>query len=108
LRVSIEALAVRLETSLPGRARVERSGGGLFGRGERRVREITVVLSSSSYQLAVDGTRMEGARERRVGGIAIKREPLDPQAWLAALTEELQEEAQRSASARESLQRLLG
>ncbi|MHB8492339.1 MAG: hypothetical protein ACYDA6_09045 [Solirubrobacteraceae bacterium] len=108
MRISLEALAAKLEACLPGRTRVQRSGGGLLGRGERRVREITVELSSTSYQLAITSAGAQGARERRVGGISIKREPLDPQAWLAALTAELQEEAERSAAARESLQKLLG
>ena len=66
-----------------------------------------VKLGSNRYQLNVNGDRVEGFRECEVGGIAIKREPLDPQAWVAALSEDLRAEAQRSARARESLQRLL-
>lgn len=108
LRISLEALATKLELSLPGRARVERSGGGLLHRGERRVSELSVELSGCSYQLVVAGERVEGFRERRVGGISIKRETLDPEAWLSALTAELRTEAERSAEARESLQKLLG
>ncbi|SRR5580693_5856079 len=110
LRISVEVLASKLESSLPGRTRVERRGGGLLGRGEKHVRQIQVELGSGSgttYQLTIDGDRVEGFRERKSGGIAIKREPLDPDAWIAALTDELQSEAQRSAEARAALEGLV-
>ena len=110
LRISVEVLAAKLESSLPGRTRIERRGGGLLGRGEKHVRQIQVELGSGSgttYQLTIDGDRVEGFRERKSGGIAIKREPLDPDAWIAALTEELQSEAQRSAEARTALEGLV-
>lgn len=107
LSSSVEILAAKLEQALPGRARVERRGGGLLGRGHKRVREVLVELGSNRYQLAVDGERVEGFRERQVGGISIKREPLDPSQWLAALTADLRVEAERSEQARAALERLL-
>jgi hypothetical protein len=107
LSMSVEALAAKLEQALPGLARVERHGGGLLGRGEKRVRQVSVTLGSCHYQLAVDRGRVEGFRERQVGGISIKREPLDPSAWIVALTADLRTEAERSAEARTALERLL-
>jgi hypothetical protein len=108
LATSVEVLATKLEQALPGRARVQRRGGGLLGRGARRVREVRVQLGVNCYQLAVDGERVEGFRERQVGGIAIKREPLRADEWIAALTEDLRTEADSSAQARAALERLLG
>jgi hypothetical protein len=108
LRISVEVLAGKLEATLPGRTRVERHGGGLLGRGQKRVRQINVDLGESSYALSIADGRVEGSRERKVGGIAIKREPLSPDAWVAALTEQLREEAQRSAQARAALEGLVG
>jgi len=109
LTMSIEVLAGKLEHALPGRAQVERRGGGLLGRrGEKRVRRVHVELGATSYELAVDGERVEGFRERQVGGIAIKREALGPEEWITALTADLRTEAERSAQAREALDRLLG
>ena len=105
---STEALARKLEEALPGRVSVRRGGGGLLGRGPRRVRELRVELGASQYALLIDGERIEGTRGRQVGGIAIKREQLDPARWLAALTADLQEEAQRSSEGRAALERLLG
>jgi hypothetical protein len=105
--MSVEVLASKLEQALPGTARVERRGGGLLGRGEKRVRSVQVELGSCCYQLTVDGTRVEGFRERQSGGIAIKREALDADAWIAALTADLRAEAERSAQARVALEKLL-
>jgi hypothetical protein len=107
LRISVEVLAGKLETALPSHARVERRGGGLLGRGEKRVRAVSVEIGGNSYRLTVDGDRVEGFRERQVGGISIKREPLDPDAWVAALTDDLRAEAERSAEARAALEGLL-
>ena len=107
LGISVEVLASKLEQALPGAARVERRGGGLLGRGEKHVRRVQVEVGSCCYELAVDGGRVEGFRERQSGGIAIKREALSPDAWVAALTSDLREEAQRSADARAALERLL-
>jgi len=87
---------------------VQRRGGGMLGRGEKHVRQVRVELGATTYQLTVDGDRVEGFRERQVGGISIKREPLAPDEWVAALTLQLREEAQRSAEARDALERLLG
>lgn len=108
LRISLEALASKLEQALPGAARVQRSGGGLLGRGERRVREVRVDLGEARYELRFEGASLSGSRERVSGGISIKRETLDPGAWLAALTEDLRAQAQRSAQARTALEGLLG
>jgi hypothetical protein len=108
LRTYVEVLAAKLEEALPGQARVQRRGGGLLRRGERRVSELSVELGGTHYRLAVEDERLECFREREVGGISIKREPLDPERWLSALAGELRTEAERSADAREALARLLG
>jgi hypothetical protein len=107
LETSLQVLASKLEAALPGRARVHRRGGGLLGRGPRRVSSIVVDLGESCYELDLHDGRVQGARERRVGGISIKREPLDADAWIAALTAELREQAQSSADARAALEKLL-
>jgi hypothetical protein len=107
LSMSVEVLAAKLEQALPGRASVERRGAGLLGRREKRVQSVRVDLGSSCYQLIVEGERLEGFRERQVGGIAIKRESMSAAEWMAALTETLRAEAESSADARAALQRLL-
>lgn len=108
LRVSVEVLASKLEGSLPTRTRVERRGGGLLGRGEKHVRRVEVSLGESTYELTVEGDLVQGSRERKVGGIAIKREQLDAGRWVSELAAQLREEAERSAEARAALERLMG
>jgi hypothetical protein len=107
LRISVEVLAGKLESALPAQTKVERRGGGLLGRGQKRVRELRVSLGDTSYELTV-AQRVEGFRKREVGGIAIKRESLDPGEWVSALAADLREEAQRSAEARAALERIVG
>jgi hypothetical protein len=107
LRVSLEVLASKLEESLPGRTRVERRGTGMLRRGGKQVRQLRLDIGDVRYQLDVAADRIECFRERKVGGISIKHEPLDPEAWVTALAGELRAEAERSAEAREALARLL-
>jgi hypothetical protein len=49
LRISLEVLASKLEEALPQHTHVERHGGGLLGRGEKRVRRLRVDLGGSCY-----------------------------------------------------------
>lgn len=107
LASSVEVLANKLEEALPGRTTVTRSGGGILGKGHKRVREVLVVLGDTSYRLDVDGERIEGFRQREVGGIAIKKEALDAGSWIDALSVALRDEAQRSADLRNALELLL-
>ncbi|MGO9487604.1 MAG: hypothetical protein ACLQBB_01080 [Solirubrobacteraceae bacterium] len=104
---AVDVLASKLEQALPAHTSVQRRGEGLLGRGPKHVHALQVQLGDCCYSLAVDGGHLQGSRERQSGGIAIKREPLDPDAWLTALTEDLREEAQRSAEARAALEQLL-
>ncbi len=101
--LSIEVLASKLEQALPSRTAVKRRGGGLLGKGAKHVSEVEVELGAVSYMLQVQGQRMQAFRQRRSGGIAIKRESLDPAAWVRELTETLRQEAERSADARQAL-----
>jgi hypothetical protein len=107
LRISVEVLAGKLEEALPGCTRVQRSGGGLLGRGQRHVRGLAVVLAGNRYELQVDGSGLQASRQREVGGITIKREALSPDAWIAALTSDLRAESESSSAARAALEGLL-
>lgn len=104
LGVFAEALASKLEQSLPGRCLVERSG--LLGRGA--VRRLVVELGSDRYELLHDHGELSTRRSSVVRGIALKTEDLDIDRWIDALAAEVVSEAERSGRGRVSLEKLLG
>jgi hypothetical protein len=101
----VEALAVKLEAALPGQVEVERRGGLLGGR--KRVRRIEVTLGDQRYELEAEHGRVTCRRRSVVRGIALKTQELDLDAWIAALSQDLVEEAERSDRGRQALARLL-
>lgn len=107
LTISVEVLASKLEGALPGATKVTRRRKSPLSK-DQRVREIEVRLGSCCFSLRVEDGGVEAWRGREVGGISIKREQLDPQAWASALAQELHIEAQRSEQARSALASLLG
>jgi hypothetical protein len=105
LTAFVEGLAAKLEQAVPGRTRVERRRGGMFG--PKAVRTITVDLGDRRLELRHDGASVQTNCAKLSGGIVLKTETVDTETWLAALTEALAAEAQRSEVARKALERLL-
>jgi hypothetical protein len=101
----VEALAAKLESALPDQVVVERAGG-LFG-GRKRVRRIEVTLGDQRYEAEPEWGRVTCRRRSVVRGIALKTQELDLDAWIAALSQDLVEEADRSERGRQALARLL-
>lgn len=106
LTADLEVLAGKLELALPQQTKVSRRSRRVLSK-DKRVEAIAVRLGTNVYGVRVKPTGTEAWREREVGGIAIKREPLGLAAWLEALTGELRSAAQSSSDARGALQRLL-
>jgi hypothetical protein len=108
LAVSVEVLAAKLEDALPAETRVVRRARRPLSR-QRRVHSIEVRMGNCRFTLvARGGGAAECWRERQSGGIAIKREPLNLEAWVDALTDELRASAEQSARARDALDKLVG
>jgi hypothetical protein len=101
----VEALAVKLEGALPDQVGVERRGGLLGSR--KRVRRIEVTLGDQRYEAEPEHGRVTCRRRSVVRGIALKTQELDLDAWIAALSQELVEEADRTERGRLALARLL-
>lgn len=101
----VESLASRLEEALPGRVRVDRSRGRMFG--PKLVRKIALNAGDRRLELEYNGGALETSCAKLSGGIVLKTETLDTDEWLTALTEALGAEAQRSEAARKALERLL-
>jgi hypothetical protein len=105
LEAFVEALAAKLEAALPDQVQVERRGG-LLG-GNKRVRRIEVTVGDQRYEAEHDRGRLTCRRRSVVRGIALKTQELDLDAWIAALSQDLLEESERSERGRQALARLL-
>jgi hypothetical protein len=101
----VESLAVKLEEAIPKRVRVDRRKSGMFG--PKLVRQIQVDLADQRLELRAGTGSLETRRAKLSGGIVLKSEQLDTDAWLAALGGALADEARRSETTRQALQRLL-
>lgn len=106
LAVGVEVLARKLELALPHATRVTRRAKRMLSK-EKVVEAIEVTLGDCRYALHVHGREVDAARAQEVRGIVIRREPLGLDAWVAALTQDLGEQAKTSAAAREALAKLL-
>jgi hypothetical protein len=105
LEAFVEALATKLEAALPDQVQVERRGG-LLG-GNKRVRRIEVTVGDQRYEAEHERERLTCRRRSVVRGIALKTQELDLDAWIAALSQDLLEESERSERGRQALARLL-
>ena len=105
LNAFVESLAAKLEEAVPGRVRVERRRAGLLG--PKAVRTVTVDLGDRRLELRSDGGAVQTRSSRLSGGIVLKNDVLETDAWLAALSEALEAEARRSETTRKALERLL-
>jgi hypothetical protein len=101
----VEGLAVKLEDVLPGRVRIERRRSGMLG--PKLVTRIMVDVGDRRLELRAGDRSIETQCSRLSGGIVLKSEPLETDAWLAALGEALATEAGRSEQTRQALERLL-
>jgi len=103
LRVFVEALATKLEQSFPGRCRVQRAG--LLGKGD--VRQISVAVGDTRYELVHDDGAVSARRSSVVRGITLKNEELGLDEWIDALAAQVVAEAGRSERDRLALEKLL-
>jgi hypothetical protein len=101
----VEGLAAKLEAAIPGGVRVERRRAGMLG--PKQVRRIQLEAGDRRLELQSDGGRIETRCAHVSGGIVLKSDELDTDAWLAALGQALADEARRSQSTRQARERLL-
>jgi len=106
IRTFLDALAVKLEGSLPDYTRVSRQGG-IFSR-ERPVKEIAVSLGEYHYRIGRERPEsLVAVRAHVVRGIVLKTEQIAVDQWIEELSEALAQLAGRSAQARAALERFL-
>ena len=101
----VGSLAGSLEEALPGRVRVYRWRDRMFG--PKQVRKVVLDLGDRRLELRYDGAGLQTSCARLSGGIVLKSEMLETDAWLEVLSEALAAEARRSETTRKALERLL-
>jgi hypothetical protein len=105
LTAFVESMAAKLEEAVPGRVRVDRRRAGMFG--PKSVRSLAVDLGDRRLELRAERGAVQTRCARLSGGIVLKNEELETEAWLAMLSEALAAEASRSEATRRALERLL-
>jgi hypothetical protein len=101
----MEGLAAKLEGALPGMVDVKRARSGF--RGPKQVQDILVTAGGVRLELRRAGAGVEAMRTRVSGGIALKHEPVEVDAWLGELTSVVADQAARSERTRQALEQLL-
>ena len=101
----VEGLAAKLEHAVPGLVEVQRRREGLLG--PKVVQRLSLRAGDQRLELRAERGAVQTSRARVSGGIVLKTEPLETDAWLAAVGEALTTEARRSESTRQALERLL-
>jgi hypothetical protein len=81
LRGFMDALAVRMESALPGRVDVERKRDGLLSK-TTHVRAIAIDGDGARYTLVFDKGRLQARRAKIVRGVVIGTAELPIEQWL--------------------------
>ena|SRR5438067_991720 len=106
VKAFLEALAVKLQGSLPNQTTVTRHSS-LFSR-EHPVKEISVTLGDYQYRISRERSGpVVTVRAKVVRGIVLKTDQIPMEQWIEELAEGLAEVAANNAQARIALERFL-
>jgi len=103
----IEALAARLEQSLPAMTAVKRRRVGGFRSKQSEIERIEISLGDDRFELVQSRGAFQCTRHRVVRGITLKRDELPVTQWIRELVDEVVRAAAVGEQARIALQGLL-
>ena len=103
----IEAMAVRLQESLPNLAVVKRRRIGGFRSKQTEVERIEITLGDERFELLQARGAFQCTRHRVVRGITLKRDELPVERWISELVDEVIRAAVVGEQARIALEGLL-
>ncbi len=107
VHIMLKVLATQLADTLGNRLSVER-GGGRFKRSKSdEIRGVKITMGGDDFQADVDGSTLRCTIGHSSGGIRIRSEQVDMDAWVARLLGALQAEAAHSETARQALQNIV-
>lgn len=82
LRTFMSALAVRLETALPNRVKIDRKRDGLFSSSTHVVK-IEMTTDEAAYSLSLDAAGVKTYRAKIVRGVSISSAAIPVHDWMA-------------------------
>jgi hypothetical protein len=103
--VLMKALVKLLADALGSQMQVQRSGGRFKKSDE--IRSLRIVMNSDEFSAELDGTVLDCTVGHSSGGIRIRREKVDVDAWLARLLSALKSEAAHSQTVRQALEHIV-
>ena len=101
----LKALCDQLSATLGARLRVERASG----RRHRSdaISSVQITMAQDLFEARMDGASLRCTVGHLSGGIRIRSEALDMDAWIVRLLQALQAEAAHSDSARQALENIV-
>ncbi len=105
VRILVKVLADRLSDALGPRLEVRKSGGRL--RKSDMPASIRISIDDDQFEAVVDGNSLRCTIGHSSGGIRIRSEKVDVDAWLARLLAVLEAEAAHSQSVRQALESIV-
>ena len=101
----VKALCAQLGDTLGERLRIERAGGRL--RRSEEVAALHIILGADAFDAEIEGSSLRCSVAHTSGGIRIRSETLDTDAWLVRLLGALSDEAAHSESTRRALENIV-
>jgi hypothetical protein len=105
VRILVKVLADQLADALGSRLEVKRSGGRF--RKPEEIHSIRIIMGDDQFDAEVDGTTLRCTIGHSSGGIRIRSEKVDVDAWLARLLAVLKTEAAHSQAVRQALESMV-
>ena len=105
VRILVTVLADKLAGALGSQLEVKRSGGRF--RKSDEIRSIRITLDDDQFDALVDGSSLQCTVGHTSGGIRIRTEKVDVDAWLARLLAVLRTEAANSQAVRLALESMV-
>jgi hypothetical protein len=105
VRILVKVLVDQLSDALGSRLQVERAGGRF--RKSEEIRSITITMDNDQFDAEVDGTTLRCTIGHSSGGIRIRSEKVDLDAWLGRLLAGLKSEAAHSQAVRLALESIV-
>jgi len=98
----MEAFAVRVESAIADRVKVERRRDGLFSR-QSHVESVAITLEHHVYTLVLERSHLLAQRTKIVRGVTLKSEQLPMPEWLQGLQRDMAAMAEYADSAQQVL-----